>query len=90
MTEKHEHVILVAVTVEATSRKEAHEVVMATMPTPGNVEVTSWWVAEDDRLDGSDNDSAVFCEKGYQPVAYAYLHDNGVSAAHNDPKRRPQ
>ena len=88
MTQKHEHVILVAVTVEATSRREAHEAVMAAMPTPGQG-VQSWWVAEDDRLDGSDNDSAVFCDKGEQAVAFEFLHDEAISADHNDPKRRP-
>lgn len=32
---------------------------------PGT-DIDSWWIAEDDRLDGSDNDSAVFCPRGAQ------------------------
>lgn len=32
----------------------------------------SWWVAEDERYDGSDNDSAVFVPKGSQ-TAFARL-----------------
>lgn len=32
----------------------------------------SWWIAEDERYDGSDNDSAVFVPKGSQ-TAFARL-----------------
>ena len=36
--------------------------------------VTCWWIAMDDRIDGSDNDSAVFCNPGGQAQAARVLH----------------
>lgn len=30
--------------------------------------ITEWWIAEDERYDGSDNDSAVFVPKGTQEL----------------------
>lgn len=94
-----EHTILIAFTVEADTRAEAHEALMQRLPSP-NVEVykrvriptpiTSWWVAEDDRIDGSDNDSAVFVHKGHQGPAYWALISKGHSGEWNYPHRRPQ
>lgn len=67
-----EHVILVAIEVMGRGRYEAHDVAMSMLDDarkrlPEGREV-SWWVAEDDRLDGSDCDSAVFV-KAPQPTS---------------------
>lgn len=45
--------------------------------------VTSWWIAEDDRRDGSDNDSAVFVHPGMQQNAAAVLHTLGMTGRCN-------
>lgn len=45
--------------------------------------VECWWVAEDDRTDGSDNDSAVFVHPGKQKDAVSILHDHGCTAECN-------
>jgi hypothetical protein len=42
-----------------------------------------WWVAEDDRHDGSDNDSAVFVTMGMQPEASSALFQAGLTAPWN-------
>lgn len=70
-----EHVILVAVSVVAETRESAELYLHHRLPRPGDelpetggTYVESWWVAEDDRRDGSDNDSAVFVPKGTQAV----------------------
>lgn len=57
-----EHTIIVAITVEAESHKDAQERIMRSLPKPSdNTEgITAWWIAEDERFDGSDNDSAIF------------------------------
>jgi hypothetical protein len=88
-----EHVILVAVTVEAETREEAHTVAQLGMPRPGaryptgkgfaTGLVTSWWVAEDDRQDGSDCDSAVFVTPGTQAQASRRLYMAGLTPRHN-------
>lgn len=77
-----EHVILVAFTVEAPSRENAQRLLFEELPTPGRP-ITSWWVAEDDRIDGSDNDSAVFCDRLRQGDAQKVLIDFDMSIASN-------
>lgn len=47
-----------------------------------------WWVAEDLRNDGSDCDSAVFCNPGSQPEAHALLKAHGLTQGHNRPATR--
>lgn len=79
MTQHHtqadrtEHTFLVAITVDGAATREAAEYWLHDhLPQPGiefdvnGVTVESWWVAEDDRRDRSDCDSAVFVPKGYQ------------------------
>jgi len=80
-----EHTILVAFTVDAQpfeseDGRPLAELVLhdrlgqvrgRTLTDRGTFEVTSWWVAEDDRHDGSDNDSAVFVPMGTQPTHIA-------------------
>ena len=84
-----EHTILVAVTVEGTSRQaaEAHlrrglVDLFVNDPREG-ASITSWWVAEDDRGDGSDNDSACFVTPGAQSKATALLWTFGLTGRHN-------
>lgn len=92
-----EHVILVAFSVEAPTREGAETVLLNELPRPGTERVInlalpsdariatiwSWWVAEDDRRDGSDNDSAVFVTPGNQHAASSLLHAAGMTPAHN-------
>ena len=75
------HVVLVAVEIDsdqAATLEEAQELLIehvlphypdANPYTP----VTGWWIAEDDRVDGSDNDSAVFVPKGWQESAAQFV-----------------
>lgn len=39
----------------------------------------SWWIAEDERNDGSDLDSAVFVKPGKQQEAVALLREHGLA-----------
>lgn len=61
-----EHVILLAVSVTAPDRARAERWLHTMAPRPyamygaDGTHVDSWWVAEDDRRDGSDCESAVF------------------------------
>jgi hypothetical protein len=79
-----EHVILVAFTVEATDRQTAESILHAgigirSLEERGFPEVNSWWVAEDDRHDGSDLDSAVFVAPGFQQRASRVLFAAGLT-----------
>lgn len=63
------HTILVAFTVHAPDWLAAQEQLMRQLPNPNHPGVDgidSWWIAEDVRMDGSDNDSAVFVPLGSQ------------------------
>lgn len=65
------HTILVAFTVHAPTMEQAQARLMGRLPNPeadGHEVIDSWWIAEDERYDGSDNDSAVFVPKGKQVV----------------------
>lgn len=55
-----EHTFLVAVTITGGTRAAAEEHLHTVLPAHDTNRVESWWVAEDDRADGSDNDAAVF------------------------------
>lgn len=52
-------------------------------PTSASPVITEWWVAEDSRQDGSDNDSAVFVNYGSQADAFRLLHEEGLSGSWN-------
>lgn len=77
------HTILIAFVVHGTDRADAQRELMLRLPDPvsdkywpsvGPHEVIdSWWIAEDDRIDGSDNDSAVFVPMGSQQAAVRSL-----------------
>ena len=62
------HTILVAFTVHAPTMEQAQQRLMVQLPggVPDLNHVDSWWIAEDERYDGSDNDSAVFVPMGKQ------------------------
>lgn len=77
-----EHTILVAFTVEDGTPEAAQITLMNNLPKPGQV-ITSWWIAEDDRLDRSDNDSAVFVPMGTQARASQRLNTLGLTPDHN-------
>lgn len=71
-----EHVFLTAVTVEGPTREAAELHLHKILPQPiGGVRdgescfLESWWIAEDDRRDRSDNDSAIFVPMGQQEEA---------------------
>jgi len=75
---EREHVVLVAVTVRASGRRAAQGQVRETLDAARHAgQVDSWWVAEDDRQDGSDTDSAVFVRPGVQRQARAVLAQVG-------------
>lgn len=80
-----EHTILVAFTLDAPDRRLAEAHLHSILPSPqGNPDaLTSWWVAEDDRRDRSDNDSAVFVTPGQQRRASILLNQEGLTEACN-------
>lgn len=83
-----EHVILIAFTVEADTRAEAESVLAANigiqrLNSDVYTGISSWWVADDDRHDGSDLDSAVFVTPGFQARASRVLHAAGLTAYGN-------
>ena len=94
------HTFLVAVNIEGDiNRAQAENGLMRMMPRPGQTAwvpndpesalstVECWWIAEDDRTDRSDNDSAVFVTPGFQKAAYDLLHDRELTPDCNDPER---
>ena len=75
-----EQIVLVAFDVYGDSPQHAQQVVMRQL---GHVrdtgEVDSWWIAEDNRHDGSDCDSAVFVKPGRQREARDLLRAHGLA-----------
>lgn len=80
-----EHVILVAFHVKAANRQHAHYALTNRLIDEELLgdSIQEWWVAEDDREDGSDNDSAVFCRLGNQEQAARALYLEGLAEKHN-------
>jgi len=78
-----EFVVLVAMTVTARHRMEAHSKIQKLLPDPDVTELESWWIAEDMRWDGSDNDSAVFVNVGDQKKASHVLYGLGLTNSCN-------
>ncbi len=70
-----EHTILVAFTVYAPDPMAAQSTLMRQLPKPGVDSIDSWWIAEDSRIDGSDNDSAVFVPMGEQEKWHRKVED---------------
>ena len=87
------HVVLVAIQVGTESWTEAQEQVMWLLKDvvhdeESEVNIECWWIAEDDRFDGSDNDSAVFVHKGMKKIAYNTLEKLGITGPWNLPSAR--
>lgn len=84
-----EHVFLVAITVESDgTREEAERRLHDALPDtnqPHHHGVTEWWIAEDDRRDGSDNDSAVFVPMGAQTEIARFLFTRGLTPRSSNP-----
>jgi len=74
-----EHTILVAVTVDTDTRQNALEEVKHYLDDV----LDEYWIAEDDRIDGSDRDSAVFVVPGRQAEAARILYALGLTGAVN-------
>lgn len=81
--------LLVAFDVFGPSAEVVHDWLQLRMPAAdrlysdpeGNrIRLDSWWVANDERFDRSDCDSAVFVEKGKQVEARNYLRMRGLSS----------
>jgi hypothetical protein len=56
-------------------------------PGKGDSGIDCWWIAEDDRHDGSDNDSAIFIPRGaQQDMAHVVRNhlDANAEAWHED------
>lgn len=82
-----EHVFVVGLQVRGETRAEAETTLMHFLPRPNGLPdpspVECWWVAEDDRNDRSDNDSAVFVDPGAQHLASSLLFALGMSGSFN-------
>jgi len=84
-----EHVFLVAVEVNGDADREKVEKYLherlpldregAPDGDPDGTYVESWWIAEDERYDRSDNDSAVFVIPGKQREARNLLRTAGLA-----------
>lgn len=86
---EEEHVILVAVTAYGESWREAEaKVISALEARPTLIQdlgVLSWWIADDRRTDGSDNDSAIFVKPGATVRAAQLLESAELTDAVNIP-----
>ena len=61
-----EHVIVVGFEVAGNSRQQSQATLLRLLGEPDGLDMIGYWIAEDDRIDGTDNDSAVFVPKGEQ------------------------
>ena len=64
-------------------REDVEKELHALLPLPseteaGKVTLEGWWIAEDERYDRSDNDSAIFVPKGMQQHVEAILQGKGL------------
>lgn len=74
------HTILVAVVVQGHDRESAERALHDALPVPGvSNDIDSWWIAEDERYDRSDCDSAVFCGVGHQHKARDLIEKAGLA-----------
>jgi hypothetical protein len=77
-------IILVAFEVNGDDWEQAQRTLMQHLPRPFGA-IECWWIAEDVRYDGSDNDSAVFVTPGVQIEAFTLLTTHGLTPTHNMP-----
>lgn len=83
ISEYHD-VILVAFDLTGPDPENVQQWLMDNLPKPGpggdndEIDLDCWWIANDERFDGSDTDSAVFVTKGRQASARALLHKHGL------------
>lgn len=69
-----EYVILTAFSIHGEDSASAEMALQQRLPKiERDGPILSWWIAEDERRDGSDNDSAVFVPKGSQKHARVLL-----------------
>jgi hypothetical protein len=81
-----EHTILVAFSVTEKDRTAAQRRLLPALQSvleSNGGPAESWWIAEDDRIDGSDNDSAVFVPMGAQEQVSSALYRNFLTPEHN-------
>jgi hypothetical protein len=78
-------VLMVAFDLRGSNAKSVHEWLHEQMPKPGihpghsaDIDLDSWWVANDQRFDRSDCDSAVFVTPGCQEEARKLLRGHGL------------
>lgn len=87
LEDQNEHTFLVAFSVYGETREEAelalHGELLEHPVSATDSPIESWWVAEDDRRDGSDRDSAVFVAKGGQANASRLMEREMASASWN-------
>lgn len=84
-----EHVIFVACTVDAKTPHDAMTLLGESL-NAGRTrfpEFSSWWIAQDDRNDGSDNDSAVMVLPGLAHEAGKVLLEEGLTVGANVPAK---
>lgn len=83
-----ETVILVAIQVDAEDETVAQALVMPHLRAmlTSSALINAWWIAEDNRIDGSDNDSAVFVNPGEKTAAARLLFRHGMTGYHNIPR----
>lgn len=79
-------VLMVAFDITADTAEQAHKWLQSKMPgcysnddVLQGITLDAWWIANDERFDGSDTDSAVFVTKGYQNTARDVLRETGLS-----------
>lgn len=80
------HTILVAFAVNGDTRESAQRALMQRLPDPESdchAVIDCWWIAEDDRTDGSDDDSAVFVPMGMQAWFEAVVRGGGPTPCKN-------
>lgn len=75
--------VLVSFCVRGDSDEDVQNLLMKSLPRPESDDgpengIDCWWIAEDQRFDGSDNDSAVFVNMGKQQEAYKLLTEKGL------------
>lgn len=86
-----EGTVIVALTVKGATKEDRQRSVMNALAVAledvedSNVE--DWWIADDERYDGSSNASAVFVEMGNAYTAFQVLNSLELTGEGNDPRR---